>query len=294
VTVDNCGRKVTFKAPPAHVVAMDQVATETLLGLGLARSVVGTANEATPVYPGYTSAYNAIPIIGKNGYPSKEVLLSKSPDLVVGNEQFFTYSGFPPGSNFSRAQLASNGIQGFTLVCTGETRSMPLLYQRYLELGRIFGVSKQAQAYVQSIKAGLAATTEKLKGVTPVSTFYYSGGKGTLGTYGGPQEGLVLSGGVNLFHDLPTLVGGMPPTVSLEKVIARNPHAILVENEGGLEPNPPSIASEEAYLRQALKGTYAVSHNQFCSVGFYDFEGGMRTVQAVRQVAACLHPETKF
>jgi iron complex transport system substrate-binding protein len=294
VSVTNCGQTLRFGAPPKRVVAMDQVATEALFGLGLKSHMVGTANEATPIFPAFAKDYAQVPVLAKGGYPSKEVLLGANPDLVVGNLEFFTYSGFPPGSNFSRAQLSAKGIQGFTLLCTGETKSMPVLYERYLELGKIFGVSARAQAFVQNIKSGLAATTSRLKGSPPVKTFYYRGGNGPLSTYGGAQDGLVLSGGTNLFRDLPPLVGGMPPTVSVEQVISRNPDAILIEDEGALDPKAPPVAAEEAFLRRVLKTTDAVKHNRFCVVGFYDFTGGPRTVQAVRRVAQCLHPNVKF
>ena len=292
LTISNCGQKLTFDAPPARTVSMDQIATEALLGIGVGKSVVGTANQAEPIWPTLKAAYDAIPVIGKQGYPSKEQLLSVQPDFVVGNEQAFTYTGFPSGSNFTRTQLTAMHVNSFTLVCNGQTVvTQEDLYQDYTELGKIFGVPAQAAKFIAAIKAGLAATESKLAGQAAVDTFFYSGGTGPLGTYGGAQEGLVLSGGKNLFASLPPLVGGMPPTVSAEQVIARNPAAILVENEGELDPTSPSIAQEEAYLRKTLATTTAVKNGRFCVTGFYDFGGGLRTVAAVASIAKCLHPD---
>ncbi len=295
VDVQNCGQTLHFDQAPKAVVSMDQVATEALLGLGAGDAVKGTANEASPIWDTYKAAYDKIPVLADGGYPSKEVLLGASPDLVVGNLQFFTYSGFPPGSNFTRDELAAKSIKGFTLRCDDDTEvTQDLLYQRYVQLGQIFGRKAQAEAFVKQVKDGIAATGKSLQNTTPVSTFYYSGGQGPLGTYGQAQEGLVLSGGKNLFADQPALVGGMPPTVSAEQVVQRNPAAILVEDTGALDPSEPSVQQKIDYLTKALASTDAVKNKRFCTVDFYDFQGGLRTVAAVKKVAQCLHPDVSF
>lgn len=212
--ITNCGQTLTFDAPPKRTVSMDQIATEALPGIGVGRSVVGTANQAEPIWPTFKAAYDAIPVIGKEGYPSKEELLNVQADFIVGNDQSFTYTGFPSGSNFTRAQLTFIHINSFTLVCNGQNVvTQQDLYQDYAELGEIFGAPAAAQHFISTIKAGIAQTEAKLAGQPPAETFYYSGGTGPLGTYGGAQEGLVLGGGTNLFADLPPLVGGLPPTL---------------------------------------------------------------------------------
>ena len=294
VDIRNCGQTLHFDAPAKRAVAMDQVATEALLGLKLAGSMVGTANQANPIFPALAADYAKVPVLAKGAYPSKEVLLNASPDIVVGNEETFTYSGFPPGSNFSRKELADRDIAGFTLLCKGETRTQALLYARYRQLGRIFGATPQANAFVARITRGLSATRRALEGVRPVPTFFYQGGQGPLVTYGGRQDGIVLSGGVNLFRDLPPLVGGLPPAVSLEKVIARNPGGIVMEDVGALDPSAPSVGATKAFLRKRLSTTGAVRSGRICVVGFYDFTGGLRTVRAVRLTAKCLHPGVKL
>lgn len=295
VDVENCGQTLHFDAAPTATVSMDQVATEALLGIGAGKSVVGTANQATPVWETFTAEYDKIPVLAEGTYPSKEVLLEAAPDLVVGNLQFFTYSGFPPGSNFTREELTANGINSFTLRCDDdEAITQDLLFERYVDLGRIFGKQSEAEAYVTEVKDGLAAVAAALEGMEPVKTFYYSGGEGPLGTYGAAQEGLVMSGGENLFADLPPLVGGMPPTVSTEEVVTRNPAAILVEDSGALDPSAPTVDAKTAFLTTTLASTDAVKAKRFCTVDFYDFEGGLRTVAAVQRIAQCLHPDLEI
>lgn len=292
VEIENCGQTLRFDAAPKAAVSMDQVATEALLGIGAGGSVIGTANQASPIWETFTAEYDKIPVLAEGNYPSKEVLLAAAPDLVVGNLQFFTYSGFPPGSNFTREELTAKGINSFTLRCDDdETITQDLLFERYVDLGRIFGKKAEAEAYVTEVKDGLAAVADALAGTDPVKTFYYSGGEGPLGTYGAAQEGLVMSGGENLFADLPPLVGGMPPTVSTEEVVTRNPAAILVEDSGALDPSAPTVEAKTAFLTTTLASTDAVKAKRFCTVDFYDFEGGLRTVAAVQRIAQCLHPD---
>lgn len=295
VDVENCGQTLHLDAAPKAAVSMDQVATEALLGIGAGGAVVGTANQASPIWDTFTAEYDKIPVLAEGNYPSKEVLIQAAPDLVVGNLQFFTYSGFPPGANFTREELTAKGINSFTLRCDADEEiTQDLLFERYVDLGRIMGKQAEAEAYVAEVKDGLAAVSTALKGTEPVKTFYYSGGEGPLGTYGAAQEGLVLSGGENLFADLPALVGGMPPTVSAEEVVTRNPAAILVEDSGALDPSAPTVEARTAFLTTTLSSTDAVKAERFCTVDFYDFEGGLRTVAAVKRIAQCLHPDLKL
>lgn len=184
LTITNCGQELRFDTPPKRAVTMDQVATEALLGLELADSIAGTALLFNPpIYPALAADYGRVPVLAK-GFPSKETLLNASPDMVIGNLEYFTYNGFSPGSNFSRQELTDRGINSFTLRCQGESLTEVQLYERYRELGRIFGVTPRAEVFVQSVQSGLAATTAKLEGVEPVRTFTIAGvgGQGTLVT----------------------------------------------------------------------------------------------------------------
>lgn len=291
LTITNCGQELTFDAPPERTVAMDQIVTEVMLGVGLADSMVGTANQFNPIFPAFADDYARVPVLAEAGYPSKEVLLNTSPDFVVGYLEFTTYSGFPAGSNFTRAELTEKGIDTFTLRCDGETETQQLLYERYRELGKIFGASSRAEEFASSVEAGLAATGAVLAGAEPVRAFIYGGGEGPLVTSGGPYEGISFSGGTNLFRDLPEFVGGLPPTVSIEQVIDRDPEAIVIMDWGAARPDAPSVEVSKAFLRERLATTTAVQNNRLCVAEFYDFRGGPRTVEAVGEMARCLHPE---
>ena len=201
---------------------MDQIATETLLHLGLSHAMVGTAFATDVIFSTVAGAYKQVPVLAKM-YPSKEVLTAVSPDFVVGNLDVFTYSGFPPGANFTRRELTDRGIKAYTLQCQGEQADSELMFTRFKELGRIFGYGPRADAIVKEVRSSLVATAAALDGVSLVNVFIYRKGSGPITTYGGGgafDHGLRLSGGRNMFDDKPSLP---PPVVSIEAVIDRNP-----------------------------------------------------------------------
>lgn len=56
LTINSCGRDITFKKAPARAVSLGQSSTETLYLLGLSDKVVGTAVRLGPVLKGYEDA----------------------------------------------------------------------------------------------------------------------------------------------------------------------------------------------------------------------------------------------
>lgn len=288
LSVSNCGQNVLFERPPERAVTMDQIATETLLHLGLSGAMVGTAFATDAIFPTVADAYKRVPVLAAK-YPSKEVLIAASPDFVLGNMDFFTYSGFPPGANFTRRELTDRGIATYTLQCQGEQPDAELMFTRFKELGRIFGVGSRADAIVEGVRSSLAATAAALDRVPPVKVFVYRKGGGPMTTYGGggtADYGLRLSGGRNIFDYKPSLP---PPEVSTEAVIDRNPQVILISNEDAESPE-----DKKATARRLLTETTAVKANRFCTTDFFAFGTLFRLARDVNVVGACLHPDITF
>ncbi len=76
VTVQNCGRTLTFEQPPSRVVTSYYPTLETLIVLGLEGSVIGRARFSDPdgFLPGHEQIYEAIPEVDENGYATVEEL----------------------------------------------------------------------------------------------------------------------------------------------------------------------------------------------------------------------------
>ncbi|MBX7270076.1 ABC transporter substrate-binding protein [Micromonospora sp. Llam7] len=267
---------------------MDQISTESLLHLGLREALAGTAFRNDEIFPTVAGEYQQVKVLAEM-YPSKEVLLSAEPDMIVGNIDFFTYSGFPPGTNFTRQELTDSGIKSYTLQCQGEKPDPERMFTRFVELASIFGVTAEAEKIVAEVKGSLEKTQAVLGSSQAVPTFVYRSGTGPLSTFGGgggSDYGLGRAGGKNIFGDRAALP---PPEVSVESVVDLNPQAILISDEDEQSPQ-----DKEKFLRSVLAETGAVRNGRFCTIDFYAFGTPLRLARDANVVGKCLHPDLTF
>ncbi len=301
LTITNCGQTQTFQKPPSRVASMDSLSTEIMLHLGLGKAVVGHSHPIPKPFdggagiPSVATAYTALPVISEE-YPSLEILLNASPDLVTGNSDSYTFGPTTAGgTGFVRTELAPQGIAGYTFLCKGEKATNDLLFSRYEEFGKLFGKGAEAKALLDKVRTSQAATQAVLVGAAPVRTFFYEQGAGPLGTYGGGGQfdsGLQQAGGKGIFDDVPSFP---TPQVSAEQVIERNPDAILIVDAGIFDSSGLSADAKKQFLVDTLgTSVNAVRDDRFCYTDFDGFSTLPRTASTVAAVAACLHPELKF
>ncbi|MFD5645239.1 ABC transporter substrate-binding protein [Streptomyces anulatus] len=282
-TVKNCGVTTTFKAPPKRVVTMNQHVTEIMLELGLKKSLVGTAYLDDQVLPKYAEDYASVPVIAKE-YPSYEQVLATNPDFVYGGYG----SAFTAGDGRSREALKKSGIESRlnTESCTKGDQPMDTLYEEIREVGRTFGVTDRAEAWIKQAKADNAATAKKLAGLKPVSVFVYDSGDKTAFTAGGEGIGNELierAGGTPVFADLDTPFGD----ASWENVVARKPEAIVIYDYGAttVEQKKKRLLTDPA-----LADVPAIKNKRFAVMPLSDAVLGVRVPAAVDKLAAQLHP----
>ncbi|MEU2576258.1 ABC transporter substrate-binding protein [Streptomyces anulatus] len=282
-TVKNCGVTTTFKAPPKRVVTMNQHVTEIMLELGLQKSLVGTAYLDDQVLPKYGEDYASVPVIAKE-YPSYEQLLATDPDFVYGGYG----SAFAAGDGRGREALKKSGIESRlnTESCTKGDQPMDTLYEEIREVGRTFGVTDRAEAWIKRAKADNAATAKKLAGLKPVSVFVYDSGDKTAFTAGGEGIGNELierAGGTNVFADLDKPFGD----ASWENVVARKPEVIVIYDYGAttVEQKKKRLLDDPA-----LADVPAVKNKRFAVMPLSDAVLGVRVPAAVDKLAAQLHP----
>ena len=160
VTVESCGKPLTFDAAPKRAVIQDLNMSEMAFALDLQSSMVGVT--------GITGWYKVDDAFKKELGQIPE-LASKEPtveNLVAANPDFFFagwYYGMKPGGDVTPDTLAPYGIK--TLVLTEScvhldknrpAASMDLLYGDMTKLGKIFGKEQQAEALVAGWKTQLA------------------------------------------------------------------------------------------------------------------------------------------
>ncbi|KAB2589381.1 ABC transporter substrate-binding protein [Streptomyces arboris] len=282
-TVTNCGVTTTYKAPPKRVVTMNQHVTEIMLELGLTKSLVGTAYLDDKVLPKYAKDYASVPVIAKE-YPSYEQVLATNPDFVYGGYS----SAFTAGDGRGREAFKKSGIETRlnTESCAKADTPMETLYEEIREVGRTFGVTERAEAWVKQAKADNAATAEKLKDLKPLPVFVYDSGDKTAFTAGGKGIGNELikrAGGTNIFADLDKSFGD----ASWENVVARKPEAIVIYDYGAT-----TVAQKKKRLLDdpALADIPAIKNKRFAVMPLSDAVLGVRVPAAVEKLAAQLHP----
>ncbi|GLX99086.1 ABC transporter substrate-binding protein [Herbidospora sp. NBRC 101105] len=276
VEVSNCGTVYTYAKPPERIVTSSTVATEVVLALGLKDRMAGTV-AATDIMQQYAADLTGVKVISESAFPppSKEVVYSANPDLVV--------SGYPddygPKALGDRAVLQKEGVNSHLLSasCPGGTATVEQTYDDLRALGQVFGVQDKAEQLVTALKAEVDAVTP----VTPaLRVFDYAGGK----------DKPLTSGANTLVYDLARRAGGeniFPETkefgqVSWEELVKRDPQVIIVEDQV-FEPADESIEWMRSYA--PIKDVTAVKENRFVVIPVNDLQPGLRSGRALKALA---------
>ncbi|MDX6742421.1 ABC transporter substrate-binding protein [Actinocorallia sp. A-T 12471] len=276
VEVDNCGAAYTFAAPPERVVTSSTVATEVILALGLKDRLAGTV-AAKDIVPEYADGLTGVKVIAEQAFPppSKEVVYSVNPDLVV--------SGYPDDygdkAMGDRAVLQREGVNTFLLSanCPGHKANVDDVHADIAALGEIFGVQDRAAELVAKLKRDNAAVTPAQNAP---KVFDYAGGKDKPATAGSSaliDDLIKRAGGTNIFPEVTSY-----KQVSWEEVVKRNPDVIVVEDQA-FEPADAAIAFMKAF--GPLKNITAVKEDRFVVIPVNDTQPGVRSARALTTLA---------
>lgn len=283
-TVDNCGVKTTYTAPPERAVTMNQHATEVMLELGLKDRIAGTAYLDDKVLPKYAKDYKALPVLAEE-YPSKEKLLAADPDFVYGGYS----SAFDAKNGTARDDLKKSGIKSRLNIesCVRGKATLDDVYREVTEVGRTFGAADRAKKWVAGARGTVAATEKVLKGTEPLKVFVYDSGDKTAFTAGGRgigNEMIKRAGGRNIFADIDKSF----TDASWEQVVTRKPDVIVIYDYGTttVEQKKKRLLNDPV-----LRDVPAVKHKRFAVLPLSDAVLGVRAPAAIDKLAAQLHPE---
>ncbi|MFI1708541.1 ABC transporter substrate-binding protein [Streptomyces griseoruber] len=223
LTIDNCGRKVTFDRPPKRVLIMNGASVgevETYVLLGLQSHILANAQRvAISDDPKMVTEVAKLPTGGaewnKNFDVPAERVLELKPDLVVS-----TWSGsFDAKSGFAtREQLADAGIKSFVnpVDCAyGATnpsaadqavydqQSIESAYEFITQTGVIFDEQHKAADLVAKLKDRITSVRERVEGKVRKKVLLVYPGMAMMSTNNLPA---VFSGGVH--DDIIEAAGG--------------------------------------------------------------------------------------
>jgi iron complex transport system substrate-binding protein len=292
VTVDSCGKPLTFDVAPKRAVINDINMSKMAFALGLQPEIVGITGVSGwyKLDDAFKKEQGSIPELAPK-YPTMENILSANPDFFFAG----WYYGMKPGGEVTPDTLAQHGIK--TLVLTEScvhldknrpAASMDLLFGDMEKLGKIFGKEAEANKLVDGWKAQLAEISAEVGKNAGTRVFLYDSGEDkpfTAGKFAIPTAMIEAAGGENIMADMQTSWGN----TDWETVAARNPQfLVLLDYQDGAGYKK---LLDFLKAHPAMKETDAVKNNRFVALRYEELTPGPDNVTAIDKIARALHPE---
>lgn len=287
VSIENCGRTLTFAAAPERVVSLWQAPTEMMLALGLGDRLVARAGDYAAYPDSLAKEAEKIPSIGSAmGWPSKEVLLSEGADLVLGQSlegyAFDTAQGYASAEqiNDSGAQVYGANLcdadGGDSVAMTLDTPAKTLR-----DLGAIFGVSDRAEEIIAELDQDKQKVVEAAKGKDVVDVAFYNGGEGPLIVLAGGiyDDAIETAGGKNVFPEDAVYIGK-------EDFAASDADVVLAGTFEGQD-----FKTLRAYLERTFPDLPAVKSGNLVEIPVADTDASVSVMRGLTQIANAIHPE---
>lgn len=292
VTVDSCGKPLTFDAPPKRVVVQDINMSEMAFALGLQPQMVGVSGITGwyKVSDEFKQNLGAIPELAPK-YPSMENLLAANPDFFFAG----WYYGMKPGGDVTPDTLATHGIKTLVLSesCIHIDKARPpatmdLLFADVAKLGTIFGKQAEAEKLIEGWKVELAQIKEKVGERRGTRVFLFDSGDDkpfTAGKFAIPTPMIEAAGGTNIMADIDTSWGN----TDWETVATRNPQfLILLDYQDGAGYRK---LLDFLKAHPAMKETDAVKNERFVPLRYEELTPGPQNIKAIGKIARAMHPE---
>lgn len=285
VSVENCGRTITFDAAPKRVVSLWQAPTEMMLALGLEDRVIAMAGNYADYPEDVAQAAADIPEIGTSmSWPSKEVLLSEAPDLVVGQSlegfAFDTSAGY---ASVEQIEDIGANVYGANMCETADSLDMSIdtTADTLRDLGTIFGVSERAEAIIADLEAQKQAVVDAVVGEEDVDVAFFNGGDGPLIVLAGGiyDSAISTAGGTNVFPESSVYV-------SKEEFAAADPDVILVGTYEGQE-----FTALRDYLTSTFPDMRAVREGRLEEIPVNDTDASVGVMTGLAEIAEAIHPD---
>lgn len=151
ISYDSNGKPVTqvFEKAPSRIITTNLSAIETLLELGLGNKIIGTTKPDNEVDGKWKFAVNKLEQIGDKMTTSKEIIVGKSPDIIIGSAKGLTdqYLG-------SLSSYNAMGIKVYTQSASiiQNNPKLTTIIDDVRILGLIFDVNVAAENYAMQLE----------------------------------------------------------------------------------------------------------------------------------------------
>jgi iron complex transport system substrate-binding protein len=224
LTIENCGRKLTFDRAPSKVVLLNGTSVaevESFLTLGLQdRILANSQSYGVSDDPSMVAKIRSVPTAGlklnDNFEVPREQVLALEPDLVISTWA----GGFDDKiGSITRDQLAQAGVNSYVtpVNCAyGDPAASPADQERLkgqsiessfellLQLGQIFDVQQRAVDHVNQARAKIGQVEQRVAGKQPKNVLVAYPGMAMMNSNGLPA---VFGGGI--YDDIVSRAGGV-------------------------------------------------------------------------------------
>ncbi|MCJ8139263.1 ABC transporter substrate-binding protein [Falsirhodobacter halotolerans] len=303
VTIENCGRTLTFEAAPTRAVSMGQGMTEIAYTLGLAPSIAGTAIWIGPLPAAIAEDDAGIPHLSESGSPSFESVLSVRPDLVMTE----WYADVEPGSgrvasmeqfdDFRLPVYVNPGECAKSDFSTGDGArevawTTDLIYRTVDEMAAIFAVPDRGAALTAALRTREAEAEGAAVGAgRDVKVVYWfsspeiDGEAYVAGALGAPGYMSKVVGLTNVITSNEEW-----PLVGWETIAAADPDVIVLGEMDRRRYAADSAASKRQFLETdpVARNITAVREGRIVVMDAQGMNGTIRTFDAIDTLAAAL------
>lgn len=264
--IDMLDREVVIAKIPERIVSLAPSNTEIIFALDAQDLLVGVTTNCD-----YPPEATQLKKVGDFRTPKIELIFECEPDLVLA------------GNRINQEAIPIIENAGITVIVT-EAYDFSGVYKSILDIGRITGTIKKAEALVMEMKKNVNDITEKVK-IEPRPTCYYIVSFGEWGNWtAGPgsfiHEMIEMAGGNNITSDL-----NQPwATYSMEKLLQSDPEILLAGKHSG-DLSPLTTAPFYKDLTAVKTGTIHIIDDNLVT------RPGPRLVQGLEIIARAIHPE---
>ncbi|GAB79292.1 iron complex transport system substrate-binding protein [Austwickia chelonae] len=213
ITINSCGRDVTFDTPPKRILAIGSEAPSLLVAAGAGDKITHYAGSLKVPFEQDTKALveRAERVSEDSHNVSYEMILNSKADVVIGTD---ITKGVDINALAKRLEQAGTKLLTVSGYCggipgrsTNGANGFDLIYQDVNNYGRLFGTSQKATESVKRMQDRVTAAKERLTTHTgKTAAPLYVPAKGGIGSYGGQSlvsEQMTALGLKNVFADVP-------------------------------------------------------------------------------------------
>lgn len=303
LTIENCGHRLTFEAPPRSAVTIGQSVSEILYALGLGDRLAGTSLWFNEVLPAFKAADQRVPRLAENT-PSFESVINRRPALVA--TQFEWMIG-PKGAVGTREQFAELGVPAYVMPadCEGKdnlvgadgTRAAPFrpetIFKGIEQLAAIFDRAEAGAALVQGLRAREAAAAARARALNlpdASAVFWFSSADLALDPFVAGQKG--IPGYMMRALGLRNVIGSDEewPAVGWERIARANPSVIVLARMERRRFPADDVEKKLAFLRTdpVTREMEAVKRDRIVILDAHAMQASIRLFDGLEALTAAM------